>query len=69
MSLADTLRRLGQLDAAEPLMRAGLEARVKLLGETHAATQRALKALAELATARGKPAEAADYTARLTPAK
>ena len=69
MSLGDALRRLGQLDAAEPLMRSGLEVRAKLLGETHAATQRALKALADLATARGKPAEAAAYTARLTAAK
>jgi len=69
MSLGDLLRRRGQLDAAEPLMRSALEVRAKLLGETHAATQRALKALAELATARGKPAEAAAYTARLVPAK
>ena len=37
-------------------MRAGLETRVKVLGEKHAATQRALKALADLATARGKTA-------------
>jgi serine/threonine protein kinase/tetratricopeptide (TPR) repeat protein len=69
MSLGDTLRRRGQLDAAEPLMRSALEIRAKVLGETHAATQRALKALAELATARGKPAEAAAYTARIVPAK
>jgi eukaryotic-like serine/threonine-protein kinase len=69
MSLGDTLRRRGQLDAAEPLMRSALETRAKVLGETHAATQRALKALAELATARGKTAEAAAYTARLAPAK
>ena len=53
MSLGDTLRRLGQLDAAEPLMRSGLEVRAKLLGETHAATQRALKALADSSPPRG----------------
>jgi len=69
MSLGDLLKRRGQLDAAEPLMRSALDARAKVLGETHAATQRALKAMAELATARGKPAEAAAYTARLVPAK
>jgi serine/threonine protein kinase len=69
MSLGDLLRRRGQLDAAEPLMRSALDVRAKLLGETHAATQRSLKALAELATARGKPAEAAAYAARLVPAK
>jgi serine/threonine-protein kinase len=69
MSLADVLRKRGDLDGAEPLMKSTLEVRAKVLGETHAATQRALKALVDLETARGKPAEAAAYSARLVPAK
>ncbi|HET6983382.1 MAG TPA: tetratricopeptide repeat protein, partial [Myxococcaceae bacterium] len=69
MSLADVLRKRGTLDGAEPLMKSALEARAKVLGETHPATQRALKALADLETARGKPTEAAAYSARLVKAK
>jgi serine/threonine-protein kinase len=69
LSFADLLRKRGDLDGAEPLMKSALEVRAKVLGETHPATQRALKLLADLETARGKPAEAAAYTARLVPAK
>jgi hypothetical protein len=68
-NLADNLRLQGKLEEADSLLRQALEVRARVLGETHPGTQRTLKALADLSTARGKPDEAAAYTKRLVPAK
>ena len=68
-NLGENLRQEGKLDEAEPFMRRALEIRAKVLGETHPATQRTLKMLADLATTRGKKDEAAAYGARIVPAK
>ena len=57
-----------RFDEAEVDLRQALDIRVKRLGEENVATQKAIKALADLYTAWGKPTQAAAYTARLAPA-
>ena len=57
-----------RFDEAEVDLRQALDIRVKRLGEENVATQKAIKALADLYTGWGKPTQAAAYTARLAPA-
>jgi eukaryotic-like serine/threonine-protein kinase len=62
-----SLRRLGKYSEAEPAFKRALDIQVKALGEGNAVTQRTIESIVAFYTEWKKPAEAASYTARLTP--
>jgi Tfp pilus assembly protein PilF len=66
--MADLFQKEGRYGEAEAAMRRALDIRVKSFGESGRLTQKSIKALADLYTAWGRPAQAASYTARLKPA-
>jgi serine/threonine-protein kinase len=64
LTLAITLQNLGEVEAAERLMRSGLAAREQLLGEQHEKVSEAVRRLAFLLETRGHPDQAEDLYRR-----